>query len=172
SPELAVLVVDDHSPDGTGDAVLRLAPQFPGRVFLHSRPGKLGLGSAYRDGLTHALGVGRHRALFVMDGDFSHDPSAIPAVLSGLDAADLAIGSRYVAGGRAVGWGLHRRILSSVGNAVARRILRLPIRDCTSGFLAFRREAIARLDLGHAEAPAYGAPIELKWLARRAGLRI
>jgi dolichol-phosphate mannosyltransferase len=172
SPGLAVLVVDDHSPDGTGDAVLRLAPRFPGRVFLHARPRKLGLGTAYRDGLTHALGIGRHRALFVMDGDFSHAPSAIPAILSALDAADVAIGSRYVPGGRTSGWGLNRRILSLTANAVARRVLRFSIRDCTSGFIAFRRSAVARLDLARADAYAYGASLELKWLARRAGLRI
>ena len=172
SPELSVLVVDDHSPDGTGDAVLRLAPQFPGRVFLHARPAKLGLGTAYRDGLTHAFGIGRHRALFVMDGDFSHDPSAIPAILSALESADVAIGSRYVAGGQTSGWGLHRRIMSWTANAVARRALRLSIRDCTSGFIAFRRSVVARLDLAPAEAYAYGASLELKWLARRAGLRI
>jgi dolichol-phosphate mannosyltransferase len=167
-----VLVVDDASPDGTGDLVARLATASGGRVALLRRPERLGLGSAYRDGLAQGLASGRHGALFVMDCDFSHDPSAIPGLAGRLASCDLVVGSRYVAGGRIAAWGPHRRLLSRAANAAARSLLAIPVRDCTSGFMGFRREALLRVDLPAGEAEGYAAPIELKWLAVRAGLSI
>jgi dolichol-phosphate mannosyltransferase len=171
SPEYSVMVVDDASPDGTAAAVGALARAHPGRVTLVSRPGKGGHGAAYRQGLLQALRGGRHEALFVMDCDFSHDPSAIPVLRDALAAADLVIGSRYVPGGRVVGWGPHRHVLSRAANGVARALLGLPIRDCTSGFMGFRSAALRAIPLAEARAEGYAAPVEMKWLCVSAGLR-
>jgi glycosyltransferase involved in cell wall biosynthesis len=171
-PGFAALVVDDDSPDGTGAAVARLAARSPGRVALITRTGRRGHGSAYRQGLQVALAEGRHDALFVMDCDFSHDPAAIPELLRALDSADVVVGSRYVPGGRVVGWGPHRHVLSRGANRLARAVLHMPIHDCTSGFMGFRRTALAAMALADARAEAYAAPVEMKWLAWRAGLSI
>jgi dolichol-phosphate mannosyltransferase len=172
SPRHTVLVVDDASPDGTGEAAAALAARSPDRVLVLRRPSRLGLGSAYREGFAHGFRLGRHAALFVMDCDFSHDPAAIPAMAARLVAADLVVGSRYVPGGRILGWGPHRHLLSRAANAAARALLGLPVRDCTSGFMGFRREALERVDLGAGAAEGYAAPIEVKLLAVRAGLSI
>jgi dolichol-phosphate mannosyltransferase len=171
-PGISVLIVDDSSPDGTGGQVARLAAAGAGRVSLMTRPRKAGHGSAYREGLIRSLAAGRHDSFVVMDCDFSHDPAAVPVLLAALRAADVAVGSRYVRGGRVSGWGPHRHLLSRAANGVARRLLGLPVRDCTSGFMAFRRTALEAMALLEASAEAYAAPVEMKWLAWRAGLRI
>lgn len=170
--DVSVMVVDDASPDGTGAIVTDLCARHPGRVELITRARKGGHGSAYREGMLMALDRGGHDALFVMDGDSSHDPSAIPAMIDALHDADAVIGSRYVPGGRITGWGAHRRLLSNVANRIARALLALPWRDCTAGFMGFRREALLAIPLRAASAEGYGAPVELKWHLRRARMRV
>ena len=172
SADHSVLVVDDASPDGTARLASEAAARSDGRVAVLRRERRLGLGSAYRDGLAQGLSLGRHGALFVMDCDFSHDPSAIPALAARLSDTPMVVGSRYVAGGRIEGWGPHRHLLSRLANACARALLRLPVRDCTSGFMGFRRDALLGLDLAAGTAEGYAAPIELKWLATLGGLAI
>jgi dolichol-phosphate mannosyltransferase len=172
SPDLSVVVVDDASPDGTGSVVERLRGLYGDRLVLRARPAKAGHGSACREGLLGALAAGHHEALFVMDADHSHDPAAIPVLLEALETADVAVGSRYVPGGRISGWGAHRLAMSRTANAVARALLRVPIRDCTSGFMGFRRSALLAIPLSTAREEGYAAPVEVKWLCHRAGLRM
>lgn len=166
----SVLVVDDASPDGTGEVVHRLARQ-DARVSLLPRPGKLGLGSAYLAGFRAAM-EGGYEAVVTMDADFSHDPRHLPALLEGLRDRDVMIGSRYVRGGGIRNWGLLRRILSAGANGLSRLLLRLPARDATSGFRAYRCEALRRLDLLSIRSSGYAFLEEVLFLCHRAGLRI
>jgi dolichol-phosphate mannosyltransferase len=163
-----ILVVDDNSPDGTGDIADRLAAEIDGVEVLH-RPAKEGLGRAYLAGFAQALGAGYGRIL-EMDADFSHDPSRLPALL-GTDA-DVVLGSRYVPGGGTVNWGLGRRMLSRGGSLYARTILGLPVRDLTGGFKCFRREVLEKLDLGSVRSSGYAFQIELTYRALRRGFRV
>lgn len=140
TPEVDVLVIDDRSPDGTGELADRLAATEPRIQVLH-RAGKEGLGKAYLAGFAWALARG-YRLVLEMDADFSHDPGRLPALLAAAREADLALGSRYVAGGGTVNWGLGRRLLSRGGSLYARTILGLRVRDLTGGFKCFRREVL------------------------------
>lgn len=164
-----MLVVDDGSPDGTAAAVAELAERYP--VHLIERPGKLGLGTAYVTGFRWALERG-YRAIVEMDADGSHDPADVGRLLDALSDADLVIGSRYVEGGRVVNWGLLRRGLSAGGNLYARAWLDLGVRDATSGFRAFRSEALRAQDLGDVSSEGYAFQIEMTRRIRRAGGRI
>jgi glycosyltransferase involved in cell wall biosynthesis len=141
---LSVCVVDDHSPDGTGAYVDRLASTSP-RVSVVHRAGKLGLGTAYVAGMRHSMSCGAD-AVLTMDADFSHHPRYIPAMVAALPRADLVIGSRYISGG-AVLYPLRRRLLSRGANAFARLTLGLSANDCTAGFRLYRREVLASIDL-------------------------
>ena len=171
APAADVLVVDDGSPDGTA-AVARAAGAELGGVDVLSRAGKLGHGSAYRDGFTQGLSRG-YQVLVAMDGDLSHDPAVVPALLRAVeDRADLAIGSRYVAGGSIPHWSAWRRALSRWGNRYARWALGLPVADATSGFRAFRAEIVARLGLPSIRSDGYGFHIETAYRVTRAGGRI
>ncbi|MBZ5737176.1 polyprenol monophosphomannose synthase [Nocardioides mangrovi] len=165
-----VLVVDDASPDGTPD-VVRAHASYGDRVLLLERGGKDGLGAAYRAGFAWAR---EHGAGIVvqMDADGSHQPESVPALVVALEDADLAIGSRYVAGGRTVDWPWHRRLVSRVGNAYVRLVLGLPVHDCTAGFRAYRSDALARIATSGTEADGYSFQIETTWRATRLGLRI
>ena len=125
-----ILIIDDNSPDGTGELAEEFAHSFPGRVSVLHRPGKLGLGTAYLAGFDYVLAMG-YQQVFTMDADFSHDPSRLPALRAALDHADVVLGSRYVPGGGTLHWPLRRRLLSRGGSAYARLILGLPIRDLT-----------------------------------------
>jgi dolichol-phosphate mannosyltransferase len=170
SPSLEVLVVDDASPDGTGDTAESLAER-TGRVQVIHRTSKLGLGTAYLMGFRYALD---HDYDYVvqMDADFSHRPEDLPRLLDAARSADLVIGSRNVAGGRVENWSLVRQMISRGGSFYARNLLKLPIRDCTSGFKCWRKEALEAIDLTSVASNGYGFQVEMNYLCRCAGLRI
>ncbi len=166
-----VLVVDDSSPDGTGDLVRSMAEDEP-RIHLLERAGKEGLGKAYLDGFAWALA--RDYALIIeMDADLSHHPDNLPALLERARSADVVLGSRYV-GGRVtvVNWPMGRLLISYFGSFYARVITGLPVRDATGGFNCFRREVLASLDLSRIRANGYAFQIELKYRAWRKGFRL
>ena len=168
SPEPHVLVVDDGSPDGTGEIADRLAGELPEVEVLH-RAAKQGLGRAYLAGFRHALDRGAERVI-EMDADFSHDPADLPRLLR--EDADLVLGSRYVRGGGVEDWGLFRRALSRGGSLYARAVLGVPIRDLTGGFKCFRRATLEGIDYANTHADGYGFQIELTYRAYRAGYRV
>jgi dolichol-phosphate mannosyltransferase len=170
SPDSDLLVVDDNSPDGTAVRV-RSHPQFGHRVHLLQRPGKAGLGAAYRAGFAWALEAG-YDAVVQMDADLSHPPERLPALLEALDRADVAIGSRYVRGGAVRDWPLRRRLISWAGNVYVRLVLGLPVRDATAGFKAFRREALTSIAVLDSVSNGYCFQIENTWRACRAGLTV
>jgi dolichol-phosphate mannosyltransferase len=169
-PDLRVLIVDDASPDGTGQIADAYAAANRARVQVLHRTGKRGLGLSYIDGMYVAL---RTDATHIcqMDADLSHNPADVPRLLHSAEQADFVIGSRYVAGGRIENWPLHRRMLSAFANRYIRAITRLAIRDCTSGFRCWRREALERLPLASIRSDGYAFIVELAWEASRAGLR-
>jgi dolichol-phosphate mannosyltransferase len=170
SPEHRLLVVDDNSPDGTGELADRLAAARDDVEVLH-RPGKEGLGPAYLAGFQRALAAGAELIL-EMDADFSHDPGDIPRLIEAAGDADLVLGSRYMPGGGVSGWAWHRRLLSRGGCWYARAILSVPVRDLTGGFKCFRRELLESLDLSSIHADGYGFQIEMTYRAVRAGFRV
>jgi dolichol-phosphate mannosyltransferase len=159
-PYADVLVVDDASPDGTADLAETVGRELGGGVSTLRRPGKAGLGAAYRAGFEAALARG-YDVIVQMDADLSHDPAALPVMLRRLAAgADLVIGSRYVPGGSTPDWPLRRRLLSRLGNAYVCTMLRLPVRDATSGFRAIRRSLVDAIGYHSMEARGYGFLIE------------
>jgi dolichol-phosphate mannosyltransferase len=161
-PAANVLVVDDGSPDGTG-AIAEAAASELGNVDVLHRPAKAGLGSAYRDGFGWGLERG-FEAIVEMDADLSHDPSDLPRLLAAVeDGADLAIGARYVPGGSIPAWSWHRRLLSRQGNRYAAWALRIPVRDATSGFRAYRATILAKVDLSQVRADGYGFQVEMAY---------
>ncbi|HEX6139240.1 MAG TPA: polyprenol monophosphomannose synthase [Candidatus Limnocylindria bacterium] len=171
-PEARLLIVDDASPDGTGQLADTIAAGEP-RVSVMHRPGKQGLGVAYRDGFRWALDQPEVRAVVQMDADFSHDPADLPRLLAPLMRdADLALGTRYIRGGQVVGWPLRRQLISRAGTAFARTVLLLPYRDLTGGFKAWRRELLEGIRLRDANASGYGFQVETTWWAHRRGARI
>jgi dolichol-phosphate mannosyltransferase len=170
-PEARLYVVDDASPDGTGDLADRMAARDERIAVLH-RPKKLGLGSAYVAGFRHALAAG-FDVVCEMDADLSHDARHLPAMLRALDhGADLVIGSRRVLGGGIVGWGAERQLLSAGGSFYARAVLGVGVRDLTSGFKAYSRRALAAIDVGSIATTGYAFQIETTWRVLGAGLRV
>ena len=166
-----VLVVDDSSPDGTGELADRIASEDPRVSVLHRRE-KEGLGPAYADGFDRAL-KDQSEVIIEMDADFSHDPADLPRLVKALDdGADLAIGSRYVAGGSTPDWPVFRQGISRGGNLYARIMLGIPVRDATAGFRAFKAEALKRLPYRSAEASGYEFQVEMAWRAHEEGLTI
>lgn len=165
-----ILVVDDGSPDGTGEIADRLAAELGGIEVLH-RTTKEGLGPAYVAGFKHALAGGAH-VVMQMDADFSHDPADIPRLLDALDGADMAIGSRYVEGGGVTDWGPVRRFISRGGSTYARFILGLKIRDLTGGFKAIRREVLDTIDLDAIASLGYAFQVEVTYRATQAGYKV
>src|SRR2546423_1548612 len=135
-----ILVVDDNSPDGTGDLAEQMRARDP-RIHVMHRAGKMGLGTAYIAGFKYAIAQG-YDAAFEMDADFSHDPRYLPDFLTAIERADLVIGSRYVRGGGTPNWSLIRRFISGGGNIFARFLLGIPVHDCTAGYRCFRREGL------------------------------
>jgi dolichol-phosphate mannosyltransferase len=166
-----VLIVDDGSPDGTGEIADRLAASYGAIEVLH-RVEREGLGPAYLAGFARALAGGASRVL-EMDADLSHDPADIPRLLAAIDAgADLALGSRYVPGGVVVDWGPLRRLVSRGGCLYARFVLGLPIHDLTGGFKCFRREVLEAIDLASVRSHGYVFQVELTLRAVRRGFRV
>jgi dolichol-phosphate mannosyltransferase len=166
-----VLVIDDNSPDGTGQVADLLAKKHPSRVSVLHRSGKLGLGTAYVAGFRTGLERG-YRRLLEMDADFSHQPRYVPALLQAAETADLVLGSRYVDGGGVVNWGIGRQLLSRGGSLYARTILDLPVRDLTSGFKCFRREVLEAIDLSTVTTAGYAFQIDLTHRALALGFRV
>ena len=165
-----VLVVDDSSPDGTGDLVARLAERSP-RVQLLRRGGKQGLGAAYRAGF--AWGIERaYDALVEMDADLSHPPERLPALLDGLGHADLVIGSRYVPGGATVNWSPLRKLISRGGNGYVRLALGVPIHDATAGYRAYRREVLEALPVSAVASNGYCFQVEMAHRTWQEGFRV
>jgi len=165
-----VLVVDDNSPDGTGDLVAAAGREQP-RLSLLRRAGKLGLGTAYLAGFRHALDHGYDRAL-TMDCDYSHHPRYLPHMLEVAAEADLVIGSRYVAGGGVANWPLRRRLLSRFANLYTRVLLRVPVRDCTAGFRCYSRAVLEGIDPFDMRASGYSFLEEMVWRVHHAGYSI
>ena len=167
-PEADILVVDDGSPDGTAE-IAQVTGADLGGVDVLRRAGKLGLGSAYRDGFIEGLRRG-YQILVEMDADLSHDPDALPALLRAVEGgADLAVGSRYIPGGSIPHWAPSRRVLSRWGNRYARWVLALPLADATSGFRAYRADIVTRLDLPSVRSDGYGFQIEMAYRVATAG---
>ena len=176
-PELAkatadhhILIVDDGSPDGTGDIADRLAAELEPVEVLH-RTAKEGLGRAYLAGFERALGSGAELVL-EMDADFSHDPKDLPRLIEASSDADLVLGSRYVPGGGVTDWGLFRRMLSQGGSWYARVVLGVPVRDLTGGFKCFHRRTLEGIDYRNTHADGYGFQIEITYRAAKAGFSV
>lgn len=165
-----VLVIDDTSPDGTGELADRLAAEL-GFVDVIHRPRKEGLGPAYLAGFRHALTVGSE-IVAEIDCDFSHDPKDVPRLLAATDHADVVIGSRYVDGGSVANWGLVRRFVSANANRYARALLGVHVRDLTGGFKFFRREVLEHLELDAIRSRGYAFQIETTYRALRTGFTV
>jgi dolichol-phosphate mannosyltransferase len=167
---LEVLVIDDASPDGTGEIADRLGAELPWVHVLH-RKRKEGLGPAYLAGFRRALELGAD-LVFELDCDFSHDPADVPRLVAAADEADLVLGSRYVSGGGTHNWGLLRRFISRGGSLYAQALLQLGIRDLTGGFKCYRRKVLETIDLDAISSLGYAFQIETTYRALRAGFRV
>ena len=172
-PGSELLFVDDASPDGTGELLDQLASE-DSRVHVLHRPGKLGLGTAYIDGFRWALARGDDYAFVIqMDADFSHDPRYLPRMIElARSGVDMVVGSRYVAGGGTINWGVGRQLISRAGGRYARTILGMDVRDMTAGFVCYRRQTLEKLDLSSIRSNGYSFQIEMKYRAHQAGLKI
>jgi dolichol-phosphate mannosyltransferase len=170
-PAADLLVVDDASPDGTGQLADDIARRDPQVKVLH-RQGKLGLGTAYVAGFKYALAQ-KYEHIFEMDCDFSHDPKYLPTLLAESHrGADLVLGSRYVSGGGTENWGPLRKFISRGGSLYARTILGVSVHDLTGGFKCFRRRVLESIDLDHVNAQGYGFQIEMTYRALKHGFRV
>ncbi|HEY0259691.1 MAG TPA: polyprenol monophosphomannose synthase [Lacisediminihabitans sp.] len=170
APEVDILIVDDNSPDGTGELATALAVAHDRVSVLHRRA-KTGLGAAYRSGLAWGLDHGYER-LVEMDADGSHQPEQLHRLLARLDTADVVLGSRWVSGGEVENWPIGRLLLSRGGSLYARIVLGLPFHDVTGGYRAFTAEALRTIGFTRVLSQGYGFQIEMLWRAHRAGLRI
>ena len=173
SPQFDVLVVDDGSPDGTGDIVAALMAQWPGRLHLLRRTGKLGLGTAYIAGFKWAL-ARDYAFIFEMDADFSHDPNDLPRLYSACvaDGVGMSVGSRYVRGGQVRDWAWHRILISYCASLYVRMVLWLGVRDTTAGFVCYRRKVLEALPLDDIRFVGYAFQIEMKYRVKLHGARI
>lgn len=169
-PEVHMLIVDDSSPDGTGDLADALADADE-RVHVLHRTSKDGLGRAYIAGFRWAL-ERDYDAMFEMDADFSHQPKYLPTMIARLGEAHVCIGSRYVDGGGTEDWSMFRKFISRGGGMYARTVLGVKLRDLTAGFIAWRREVIEALPLDEIDATGYGFQIEMKYRAVKQGFRV
>jgi dolichol-phosphate mannosyltransferase len=170
-PGFRLLVVDDGSPDGTGEIAEELARLHPGRIEVMHRTGPRGLGRSYIDGLRRALQSGAD-LIFQMDADLSHNPEYLPRIAEAASLYDVVIGSRYLTGVSVVNWPLHRIFLSAFANRYVRAVTRISVADCTSGFRCWRREALARLPLDQMVSNGYAFIVEMLFEASRRGCRI
>lgn len=169
--DLAMVVVDDGSPDGTGELADRIASENQRFRVIH-RQGKQGLGTAYAAGFRMLLQEDRASLIAQMDADFSHDPASLPALVEAARLGRLAIGSRYVPGGGTVNWGLSRKLISRFGNVYARFMLGLPVADLTGGFKCWPKEVLASVDLAKVRSDGYGFQCETTYQALRAGHQV
>jgi dolichol-phosphate mannosyltransferase len=168
---IEMLVVDDNSPDGTGKTVEEIGQNNP-RLHLLSRPGKLGLGTAYRDGFAWALERPQYELIFEMDADFSHDPAHLPLFLLASEKADFVLGSRYLDGNvTVVNWPIRRLMLSYAANVYARIVTGMKLWDATGGFKCFHRRVLAAIDLSNVRSNGYAFQIEMSFRAFRKGFR-
>jgi len=166
-----VLIVDDQSPDGTGEIADEIARQHPGRVDVIHRTGQRSFGRSYIDGIKRAI----HEPVDVlcqMDADLSHDPRQLPSLITATSHADVVIGSRYIPGGAIVNWSQRRRLLSRFANVYIRAVTRLGVRDCTTGYRCWRREALASLPLDRFLSDGYSFLMEMLFVAAQKGLHI
>jgi dolichol-phosphate mannosyltransferase len=168
--QVAVLVIDDNSPDGTGAIADELAASLKNVAVLH-RPHKEGVGPAYVAGFKRAL-ASDAELVIEMDADFSHDPDDLPRLITWSSQADLVLGSRYVDGGSVANWGRLRRFVSAAGSLYARRVLGVHVRDLTGGFKCYRREVLEAIDLDGIGSRGYAFQIETTYRALRAGFRV
>ena len=170
APETDILIVDDNSPDGTGDLADEIHQQNAQVQVLH-RPGKLGLGTAYIEGFKHAI-EHAYDVAFEMDAHFSHDPRYLPDFLKAIENADLVIGSRYIPGGDTPNWTMLRRLISGGGNIFARFMLGIPVHDCTAGYRCYRRKVLESIDLDTIQSQGYAFQIELVYRVMQHGFKI
>ena len=166
-----VLIVDDGSPDGTGEIAENLSSTFPGRLEVMHRPRPAGLGSAYIEGMQRALGY-QTDLIAQMDADLSHDVRYLPDLIAASAAADLVIGSRYVPGGGVSNWSLDRRLLSRFANFYVRAVTGLRVRDATAGYRCWRRDTLTQLPLARLKSSGYSFQVEMVWETVRRGLRV
>lgn len=173
SDKFDILVVDDGSPDGTADLVKTKSNEFPGRIFIEERTGKLGLGTAYVHGFQYAL-ERAYSYIYEMDADFSHNPQDLLRLASELekDSADLVVGSRYTRGGKLKDWPLDRILLSFGASLYVRLITGLPVKDPTAGFVGYKSKVLNDIDLSEIESIGYAFQIEMKYAAWKKGYRI
>jgi dolichol-phosphate mannosyltransferase len=170
-PNVRVMIVDDQSPDGTGEIADRLKQQHGARIEVIHRTERRGLGRSYIDGIKRAI----HQPVDVicqMDADLSHDPRQLPELIAATERADVVIGSRYVAGGAIINWPRRRRLLSRLANIYIRSVTRLSPRDCTSGYRCWRRGALARLPLDRFISDGYSFLVEMLFVSAGQGARI
>jgi dolichol-phosphate mannosyltransferase len=173
SDSFNVLVIDDGSPDGTADAVRNKIQQYPGRIDMLQREGKLGLGTAYILGFKYALEKG-YEYIIEMDADFSHNPSDLPRLCNACrnDGADVAIGSRYISGVNVVNWPMGRVLMSYYASAYVRIVTGLKLKDTTAGFVCYRRRVLENIGLDHIKFKGYAFQIEMKFKAHLKGFKI
>ena len=171
--EFHILIIDDGSPDGTADIVRRLQKEFPERLFMVERKGKLGLGTAYITGFKWAL-EHSYEYIFEMDADFSHNPNDLPRLYDACanQGGDVAIGSRYVSGVNVVNWPMGRVLMSYFASKYVRIVTGLPIHDTTAGFKCYRRQVLETIDLDHIRFKGYAFQIEMKFTAYKCGFKI
>ncbi|RKY77427.1 polyprenol monophosphomannose synthase [candidate division KSB1 bacterium] len=165
-----VLVIDDNSPDGTGDIVSDIIKN-NSRVHLLTRPGKLGLGTAYVEGFKYALSHD-YELIFEMDADFSHDPKEIPRFLEEIKDSDVVVGSRYISGVNVVNWPMSRLLLSWLANLYTRIVTGMPLKDATSGFKCIKRKVLEDINLEHIQSDGYSFQIEIHYRVWRKGFKI
>lgn len=171
-PDIHILVVDDNSPDGTGEIAEKLRGQFPGAISVLHREGKKGLGTAYLEGFKYCLDSDAEQ-IVQMDADFSHNPERVVNLLDGLKDRDMVLGSRYVPGGSLdERWAIWRKGLSSFGNFYARVILRMPILDVTGGFRAWRRRTLMEIPLDRVKSQGYAFQVEMAYITHLCGFSI
>lgn len=167
-----LLVIDDGSPDGTASVVVRRQEEFPDRLFIIERAGKLGLGTAYIAGFKWALERG-YDYVFEMDCDFSHDPDDLVRLCeAAAGGSDVVVGSRYVKGVNVVNWPMSRLLMSYFASVYVRLVTRMPVRDATAGFVCYSRRALETIDLDAVRMKGYGFQVEMKYSAWRLGLRV
>ena len=168
-----VLVIDDNSPDGTQDAVSAIMAEYPGRIDMLRRAGKLGLGTAYIEGFKWALAHG-YDYVIEMDADFSHNPADLTKLYHAChdDGADVAIGSRYISGVNVVNWPMGRVLMSYYASAYVRFVTRMPLRDSTAGFVCYRRKVLESIDLDNIHFKGYAFQIEMKFRAFKRKFKI